>query len=414
MARTKEIINGKLTDIAIRNAKPREKRYKLFDGRGLYIEVYPQGGKYWRLKYRMGSKEKRLSIGTYPDSGLQRARQEAIAARDLLGDGRDPSFERRARKAMNAVRAANTFELVAREWMAKKDWADSYRRNIETTFQANLFPRIGAVPVADLDAPMLLTALRPMETRGALELVGRTRRWCSEILRYAVATGRRKDDPAAALKGAFKTRAAQSHPHLERAEIGPFLRHLHDYGGKPETRLAVHLLMLTAVRTGELRSALWSEFDLNTKTWTIPAERMKTRAPHVVPLSRQAVALLQELQIYHRLQPVSVRITWQASKHERKCDQPCDKLGYKGRLVGHGFRATFSTTANESELFSPDVIERALAHKDRNAIRATYNRAKYLQERRRLMQWWADVLDHLQMSRADAMQRKGLRMALVG
>lgn len=393
----KEVIAGKLTDVDIRNAQPRQKRYKLFDGRGLYIEVYPEGGKYWRLKYRVGQRDRRLSIGVYPDCKLQDARKAAIAARELISEGRDPGIEKRAKRAVNAIRAANTFELVAREWMAQKEWAESYRRNIETTFQANLFPRIGAVPIADLDAPLLLEALRPMEARGALDLLGRARRWCSEIMRYAIATGRRKDDPAAALKGAFKTRSAENHPHLERAEIGPFLRKLHEHAGRHETRIAMQLLMLTAVRTGELRAAKWSEIDLDAKEWSIPAARMKMRAPHVVPLSRQAISLLEELKTYTGY---SEYLFPNHGKHPFMSENTINKalhgLGYKGKLVGHGFRATFSTIANESGKFNPDAIERSLAHKDKNPVRDIYNRAKYLPERRKLMQWWADHLDAAQ------------------
>lgn len=233
--------------------------------------------------------------------------------------------------------------------MAKKDWAGSYRRNIETTFQANLFHRIGAVPVADLDAPLLLEALRPMEARGALDLLGRARRWCSEIMRYAIATGRRKDDPAATLKGIFKTRTSQNHPHLDRAEIGPFQRKLHDYGGRHETRIAVQLLTLTAVRTGERRAAQWSEFDFQAKEWSIPADRMKMRTPHVVPLSRQALNLLAELQIYTGYSPY---LFPNHGKHPYMSENTINKTlqnhGYKGKLVGHGFRATFSTITRSS------------------------------------------------------------------
>lgn len=386
-----------LTDRAIRNARPREKRYKLFDGGGLYLEVYPAGGKYWRLKYRLVGKEKRLSLGVYPEVTIAEAREAAGDARKLIKTGRDPATEQRAAKAMAEANAQATFEVVAREWMDRKDWAPSYRANIEATFTANIFPRIGGVPVADVDAPLLLEALRPIEARGALDLLGRARRWCSEIMRYAIATGRRRDDPAAALKGAFRTRAAAHHPALSRAELGPFLRALVEYPGRAETQIAVRLLMLTAVRTGELRAAKWAEVDLDAAEWRIPKERMKMRSEHIVPLSKQVI---EELKALRPLTGYSEYLFPNHGKHpymsENTINQAIAALGYKGRVVGHGFRAIFSTIANEAGRFNSDAIERQLAHSPKDKVRAAYHRAEYLPDRKRLMQWWADFLDAAQ------------------
>lgn len=391
-----KVVN-KLTDATVRNAAARAKRYKLYDGGGLYVEVYPEGGRYWRLKYRMGGKERRLSLGTYPEVKIAEAREKAAEARKVIKAGRDPATEQRASQARAAANAATTFQVVALEWMARKDWSESYRTNIEHTFKANLFQRIGSVPIGDIDAPLLLEALRPMEARNALDVLSRARRWCSEIMRYAIATGRRRDDPAAALKGAFKTRTSTNHPALARAEIGPFLRKLTEYPGRLETRIAARLLLLTAVRTGELRPAEWTEFDLDAKEWRIPKERMKMRAPHIVPLATQAVTLLEQLRV---LTGYSRYLFPNHGKHpfmsENTINSALRSMGYGGRVVGHGFRATFSTIVNESGHFNPDAIERQLAHSPRDKIRAAYHRAEYLPERRRMMQWWADFLDAAQ------------------
>lgn len=386
-----------LTDARIRNAKAREKAYRLFDGKGLYLEVKPTGARYWRLKYRVGGKEKLLALGVYPEVSLAEARRLTEDARKLVTAGRDPVTERRAAKVVATAKNATTFKDVAEEWIESRheNWAPSYEAKISEVLQTNLYPRIGALPIAEITAPLLLAALKPIEARGALELLGRARRWCSEIMRYAIATGRREDDPAAALKGAFKTRTATNYPALRRDELGAFQRALTDYHGRPESRLAVQLLLLTFVRPGELRAAKWSEFDLDGREWRIPAERMKRRAEHLVPLSRQAVAALREL---HELTGFSLYLFPGSGKRtpyisENTVNKTIALLGYKGRLVAHGFRATASTILNESGKFPADAIERQLAHVERNKIRGAYHRAEYLAERRHMMQWWADFLD---------------------
>ena len=389
-----------ITDARARNAKAQPKAYKLADEKGLFLLVHPNGSKYWRLKYRLAGKEKLLAVGVYPETTLAEARELTGEARKLVKEGRDPVAERQAVKARAAVSAATTFEGVAREWMESRanKWAPSYAEMVESTLRSNLFPRIGCLPVASITAPVLLGALRPIEARGALEVVARARRWAGEVFRYAIATGRANDDPATVLKGALKTGQTTNYPALKRAELGDFLRKLTDYPGRPETRLAVTLLLLTFVRPGELRAAPWSEFDLEGCEWRIPAERMKARAEHVVPLSRQAVAAIEELRALTGHSPYLFpggrgRVPYMS---ENTVNKAIAVLGYKGRIVGHGFRATASTILNESGRFPADAIERQLAHAERNKIRAAYHRAEYLTERRKMMQWWADTLDAVQ------------------
>lgn len=386
-----------LTDAAARNAAIRAKAYKLADAQGLFLLVHPNGSKYWRLKYRIGGKEKVLALGVYPETGLARAREQAAAARDLVKAHRDPVTERQAARARAAVSTATTFEAVAREWMASRaeKWAPSYAEKVESILVTNLFPRLGKMPVETISAPVLLGALRPIEARGALEVAARARRWAGEVFRYAIATGRGHNDPATVLKGALKTAPTRHYAALRRDELGDFVRALTDYPGRPETRLAVHLLLLTFVRPGELRAAQWCEFDLDGAEWRIPATRMKGRTEHIVPLSRQALERLEELRPLtgHRdyLFPSGrARVPYIS---ENTINKAIDVLGYKGRVVGHGFRATASTILNESGRFPPDAIERQLAHAERNRIRAAYHRAEYLAERRQMMQHWADLVD---------------------
>lgn len=388
-----------LTDVRARTAKSGEKAYKLADEKGLSLLVHPNGSKYWRLKYRHAGKEKQLALGVYPEVTLAQARELTLEARVLLKAGNDPGTERKATKARAVESAAVTFEGVAREWMANRGdkWAPSYAEKVGAILGNNLFPRIGALPITSITAPMLLGALRPIEARGALEVAARARRWAGEVFRYAIATGRATDDPASVLKGALKVGQTKHYPALRREEVGAFLRELLEYPGRPETRLALQILLLTFVRPGELRAARWTEFDLEGAEWRVPAERMKARVEHIVPLSLQTVALLKELQSltghaaclfpggHSRVPYIS----------ENTLNKAIEVLGYKGRVVGHGFRATASTILNESGHFAPDVIERQLAHAERNKVRAAYHRAEYLAERRRMMQVWADLLDGL-------------------
>ena len=391
-----------LTDVKARTAKSGEKAYKLADGKGLSLLVHPNGSKYWRLKYRHAGKEKQLALGVYPEVTLAHARELTLEARGLLKIGQDPVIERKATKARTAESAAVTFEAVAREWMESRadKWARTYAEKVEGILGNNLFPRIGALPVTSITAPMLLGALRPIEARGALEVAARARQWAGEVFRYAIATGRATDDPATVLRGALKVGQTRHYPALRREEVGAFMRTLLEYPGRPETRLALQILMLTFVRPGELRAAHWAEFKFDTAEWRIPPERMKARVEHVVPLSLQSLALLKELHSLTGHGPYLFpgghsRVPYMS---ENTLNKAIDVMGYKGRVVGHGFRATASTIMNESGDFAPDVIERQLAHAERNKVRAAYHRAEYLAERRRLMQVWADLLDSLRAS----------------
>jgi len=390
-----------LTDTAIRNAKPKAKPYKLHDRNRLFMLVHSNGSKYWRLRYKRGSKEKVLALGAYPSVTLAEARKQAQEAHDLLVKGIDPAEQKAALKIKTNVA---TFEGVARDWLARKKGklAPTYFDKIEKTIRANLFPRLGEKPIREVTAGMVLECLRAMEARNAIELARRCKAYAAAIFDYAAAlelvpVGY---NPAKGLtRDVLESRAVKHFPHLVEAELGEFLRALVEYPGKPLTRLAVKLLLLTFVRPGELRAAKWEEFTLDgdMPVWRIPAERMKMRHPHSVPLSRQVVEALKELQIFsghsaYLFPGGQGRLPYMS---EGTVSKAIAILGFKGRVVGHGFRATASTILNESRQFHPDVIERQLAHKDRNEIRAIYNRAEHLGERQRLMQWWADKLDAL-------------------
>ena len=393
-----------LTDVQLRNAKPREKAYKLYDANGLYALIHPNGSRYWRVKYTYAGKEKVLALGVYPELTLVAARDQAREAKALLRQGIDPMTHKRELKARNMALALETFQLVADEWQAKNagKWSSSYGDKVRQTLSANVHPRLGKIPASAVTAPLVLDAIRPMEARGAIEQAARALRWIKSIMRYAVMTGRVERNPLSDMLASevLSERKARRHPHLEEYEIGGFLRKLAEYPGRAETRIAVNLLLLTAVRTGELRAAHWAEIDMERGEWRIPAEHMKMRAAHVVPLSSQALSLLEELRAltgYSRylLPGGRGRIPYMSANTVNKA---IAMLGYKGRVVGHGFRATFSTIANESGQFSPDVIERQLAHKERNEDRAAYDRSEYLPRRRKMMQWWADHLDELRKS----------------
>jgi integrase len=392
-----------LTPIAIRNAKPRSKPYKLADEGGLYLLIKSDGARYWRFKYRFAGKEKLLALGVFDEVTLAEARARRDDAKARLRDGVDPGAERKARKLADKHSAANSFAAVAEEWMGKQrpKWTAGHAERVKRSIEADLFPHIGSRPIAELGAPELLAVLRKIEAREAHEQRERVQQRASMIFRYGIATGRCERDPVADLRGAFTSPTRYNYAALGRKDLPAFFAKLAEYEGEPTTKLAITLLMLTFVRTGELRGARWSEVDLATAEWRIPAERMKMRQEHVVPLSRQALGVLRELQAWTGNGPLLFPSRSKATQpiSENTVLYALYRMGYHSRATGHGFRSTASTILNELG-FAGDVIERQLAHSSKNKVRAAYNKAQYLPERARMMQHWADLLDEL--ARADS------------
>ncbi len=390
-----------LTDTAIKNAKPCDKTARMFDGGGMYLEISPAGGKWWRLKYRYDSKEKRLSLGVYPDVSLKDARQRRDDARKLLADGIDPGENRKAVKATKTERAANSFEVIAREWFARKSpgWATSNADKIIKRLENDAFPWLGGRPIAEITPPELLKVLRRIEERGAVESAHRMRNYCGQIFRYAIATGRAERDASADLRGALpppitQHRAAITDPKAA-AEL---LRAMDSYQGSFVTKCALRLAPLVFVRPGELRKAEWAEIDLDKAEWNIPAERMKMRDPHLVPLSTQAVKILREL---HALTGGGRYVFPGARTNGRPMSDNAvlaalRRMGYaKDEMSGHGFRAMARTILDEVLQVRPDFIEHQLAHAVKDPNGRAYNRTAHMTERRKMMQQWADYLDML-------------------
>ena len=403
----------KLTDTAIKAAKPREKPYKLFDGEGLYLLINPDGSRWWRLKYRYGGKEKLLALGTYPGTGLKKARDKRDDARNLLDDDIDPNAHRKAEKAARADREAGSFEVVAREWHAKQSetWAAGHSERVLRRLVLYVFPRIGGDPIGSVTGPQLLDVLRRIEARGTVETAHRVKESLGAIFRYAVATHRATHDPSAALKGALATAQNKSYAAItEPKQVGELLRAIRGYSGAEITRCALQLLPLVFVRPGELRAARWEEFEFDVTPpqpgkkpkhpdpqWRIPAARMKMREQHLVPLSTQAVAILREL--HARTGPEGYLFPSVRGKSnymsENTINAALRNLGYTSEQhTGHGFRHMASTLLHERG-YKSELIERQLSHGDRNPMRAAYNFAEYLPERRKMMQEWADYLDGL-------------------
>ena len=389
-----------LTDTAIKNAKPGAKPVKLSDEKGLFLLIAPAGGKWWRLKYRFGGKEKLLSLGTYPEVSLKDARQRRDDARKLLASDVDPSANKKAVKSAQSERAANSFEVIAREWYDKHapNWKENHSSKIIRRLEVDIFPWVGSRPIAEVTAPELLTAIRRIESRGALETAHRALANCGQVFRYAIATGRALRDPAADLRGALPPVKEKHHASItDPKKIGELLRDLDGYQGAFTTRCALRLAPLVFLRPGELRKAEWAEIDLDKAEWRIPADKMKMNALHIVPLSTQAVAILREIQpltgegqyvftgARTTKRPMSENAVLGAL---RRMDYTTDEM------TGHGFRSMASTLLNEQG-FNRDAIERQLAHAERDGVRAAYNYAEYLPERKTMMQSWADYLDKL-------------------
>ena len=391
-----------LTDVVCRKTKPSARPRKLSDGGGLHLLVDPRGGRYWRMAYRFAGKQKTLALGTYPAVSLADARAGRDEAKRRLTAGIDPSQARKEERRVAKFSAGNTFEALAREWHENQrdGWTPGYAKHVMVRLNVDVFPAIGSRPIAEIEPPELLDLLRRVEARGALDIAKRLRQTIGQVFRYAVATGRARRDPAADLKGALKSAGRQQHHKaMLREELPGFLRALSEYDGEPRTRLALRLMTLTFVRTTELRAARWEEFDVGAGEWRIPAERMKMRTPHIVPLSQQAIEVLNELRPLTGNSPFLFPSKGaEGFMSNNTMLYALYRMGYHRRATVHGFRAVASTLLNEMG-FHHDWIERQLAHDERNKVRAAYNHAQYLAERRRMMQHWADFLDGLTEAR---------------
>ncbi|MBQ9407701.1 MAG: integrase arm-type DNA-binding domain-containing protein [Desulfovibrio sp.] len=393
----------KLTDTAIKTAKPKEKSYKLTDGEGLYVEVAPGGGKYWRIKYRYGGKEKRLSLGVYPAVSLMEARGRAAEVKATLRRGLDPSEERKTAKAearAAEVAKGQTFEAVAREWYQKKrtSWTEKHGKQIMQRLEANIFPDLGGRPIQALGAADFLATLRKVEGRGCIEMAHRLAQICGQVTRYARLCGIVPADAASGLAEALMPAQAKSRATIvDPKQIGVLLRAIDDYPGEPVTRYALKIMPYVFVRSLELRGAAWAEIDLEGALWVIPAERMKKRRAHVVPLAKQVVTLLTKWRGIVGHGEFVFPSTFSATRFitDMALLNALRRMGYgKEEMCVHGFRGMASTLLNEKG-YRPDIIELQLAHAERNAVRAAYNHAEYLDERRTMMQEWADYLDKL-------------------
>ncbi|EON2926205.1 tyrosine-type recombinase/integrase, partial [Escherichia coli] len=363
---------------------------------GLYLEVVPSGSRYWRMKYRFNGKEKRMAFGVYPAVSLAQARALRDDAKKKLAEGIDPSLAKKEEKLVRDVQLNNTFQAVALEWHGTKvsRWSEGYASDIIEAFNKDIFPYIGQQPVNEIKPLVLLNVLRRIESRGATEKAKKVRQRCSEVFRYAIVTGRAEYNPAADLTSAMSGHESKHYPFLTVEELPDFFKALAGYTGSPLVVLAARLLILTGVRTGELRGAFWSEFDLEKAVWEIPAERMKMKRPHLVPLSTQALEIVQQLKVMSGQYPLVFpgRNDPRKTMSEASINQVFKRIGYTGRVTGHGFRHTMSTILHE-EGFNTAWIETQLAHVDKNAIRGTYNHALYLEGRREMMQWYADYIN---------------------
>jgi integrase len=389
----------RLTDTICKKTKPSNKIKKLFDGEGLYLEITPTGGKYWKLKYRFLEKERKLALGDYPLISLKDAREKRNEARKLLDKGIDPSFAKQEAKRQSLLDATNTFEAIAKEWhdTVKGKWSENHASTILSRMEMHIFPRIGHLSMKAITPPILLNALRQVENGGVYETTKRLRQYCGQVFRYAVATGRAERDVSVDIIGAFMHVKVKHHAALDIKELPEFLDKLNRNDARLflQTRMAIELMLLTFVRTSELLEAKWEEFALDKKVWVIPAERMKMRKSHIVPLSKQV------LQILHRLKAMNEQ--WQyilpsptvprKPMSENTVLYALYRMGYKGKATGHGFRALAMTAIKENLGYRHEVVDRQLAHAHRNSVDAAYDRAQFLEDRKKMMQEWADYID---------------------
>lgn len=397
-----------LTDIAIRSLRHGDKPIKQADEKGLFLLLQPSGGKLWRFKYRFNGKEKKLSLGSYPDVPLKEARRRRDQARQTLAMGIDPGEEKKQKAQDAAQNAANSFEAVGNDYLEKmcRDGREAVTIG-KSRWLLSLFAKdVATRPIADLTPAQLLKALQVVEAKGHYETARRMRSLASRIFRYAVATSRATSDPTALLRGALVTPKVRHHSAiLEPKAIGHLLRAIDGFDGYPLTRLALQLTPHVFVRPGELRQAEWSEINLDAAIWTIPADKMKMRQPHMIPLSSQAVEILDRALVLgaHKKYVFSSLHTGARPMSENTINAALRRMGYSGgEMTAHGFRAMASTLLNESGLWSPDAIERALAHDTSSSVRGTYHRGQHWAERVKMAQWWSDYLDELKCGSPEA------------
>lgn len=397
---------GKLTVVKIRAAKPKAKPYKLADGHGLYFHVAKSGKRTWRYRYKIAGKESTFTLGEYPLLSLEQARNARMEARELVKDGKNPAHERRAERKTTIKKEEstrkvkeNTFESIALEWvdLQRERWSEPHANAVLATLKADAFPILGSLPVDTITPPMVLQVVRNIESRGSLEVAHKVLQRISATFRYAVQTGKSTYNPAAEMKGVLMSRKVAHMTALTFDDLPDFLKNLTNGDIHVTTKLALQFTILTAARSGETRGATWDEINLEEKLWKIPAERMKMDSPHTVPLSKQAVAILERVgKLYGKTGFVFPGIRQGSTQLSNNTMlYALYRLGYHSKATVHGFRATFSTIANESG-FEGDVIEKALAHEQRNRVRAAYHRSEYLEQRRELMQWWGDLLQQLE------------------
>ena len=393
----------KLTELGIRKAKAGKKDKKLFDGKGLFLLVTTKGRKYWRLKYRYNKKEKLLSFGVWPEISLIEAREKTDQAKHAIKAGNDPSIIRKNLKFNKQIDQSNTFGSISMEWlnMKQKEWKEDHFSNVKRAFEIHLLPDLAQRPIREITSTELLMVLKKIEYQGKYEAAKRARQKCEVIFRYASSIQKCDNNPASNLKGTLTSPKRKKMNFLEPSILPEFLGKLEKYDGALVTKLALKFVILTLARTSEIRFATWPEFDLEAKEplWRIPEERMKMARDHIVPLSIQALLVLREVRYYsqgdhyvfHQLR------NFQKPMSENTMLYAMYRMGYHSRATVHGFRSTASTLLHEKG-FNPDVIESLLAHQDNNKVRAAYNRAEYLDERRKILQWWADYLDSLNVS----------------
>lgn len=389
----------KLSDPEVKKAKPEAKPRKLSDGRGLYVMIHPNGGKYWQLAYRFAGKQKTFTIGVYPDVSLALARERREQARKQLANGEDPSALKQTQKRQGKIAAANTFEAVACEWVENRsnDWTEGHKALTLRTLEQDAFPSLGRRPIADITPAELLATVKAIEKRGALEIASRVLQRSSAVFRYGIATSRCNSNPATELRGALKKPKRTHYTTIEKGDFPQLLRDIDSYQGSPFTTYALQLMALTFTRTAELIEAEWREIDLDSAEWLIPAARMKMNRPHLVPLSQQAVAVFREAAKLSGDRKYVFPNRNDPTKPASKAIilRALGRMGYTGKMTGHGFRSAASTTLNEHKNkwgIHRDAIELQLAHVEKNASRAAYNFAEYQDERSTMMQLWADYL----------------------